>query len=324
MPEVPRGPRPPCTRGGADSGERKTGDDSTVVTVTCKPQSDSCAQGACLVVINGIDLGRKYTLTQASTVIGRAAQADIRIEENATSRNHAVIENRGGYFAVCDLGSTNGTYVNDREVRESVLVDGDQIKIGRTILKFLAGSNIEAGYHDEIYRLTTIDGLTQVYNKRYFLKELQRELNRSLRHGRELSLILCDIDHFKATNDTYGHLAGDYILRQVAQLMRQHIRRDDIIARYGGEEFVLLLPELGKAKAAPLAEKLRELVASRTFEFDNVAVAVTLSMGIADLSEHRGTMARHGRGNDCFALIRLADERLYRAKQAGRNTVEAG
>lgn len=304
------------------------GNDSTVVTVINKVPKDETgeSQEACLVVINGVDLGKKYSLAQASTVVGRSSKVDIQIDEDAISRSHAVIENHGNKFMLRDLESTNGTYVNDRDVREKRLVDGDQVKIGRTIFKFLSGSNIEASYHDEIYRLTTTDGLTQVYNKRYFLKEMEREMSRSIRYSRELSLVMCDIDHFKSINDTYGHLAGDYVLKQVAQRIRRHIRRDDVLARYGGEEFVLMLPELPKNRAIGTAEKLRKLIESEPFEFDNVTIPITLSMGVAGLPEYieevgGGAPEEMSKDINCFAFIKIADDRLYRAKEGGRNMV---
>ena len=262
-----------------------SGKDSTVVTVISKLKQEAPTRDACLVVINGADLGKKYPLTQTSTVVGRSSKVDIQIDEDSISRSHAVIDNLGDVIVARDLESTNGTYLNDRPItdpRGSRLLDGDQLKIGRTIFKFLSGSNIEAQYHDEIYRLTTMDGLTQVYNKRYFVKEMEREMSRSLRYSRNLSAIIMDIDHFKGVNDTYGHLAGDHVLRQVAKRISQHIRRDDIFARYGGEEFALLLPELVKDKAAQLGEKLRDLIERTPFEFDQIQIPVTISMGVAD------------------------------------------
>src|SRR5690554_2658462 len=167
------------------------GKDSTVVTVISQlPNKSSNSREACLVVINGVDLGKKYSLAQSSTVIGRSSKVDIQIDEESISRSHATIENYGDKIVARDLQSTNGTYVNDVAISERPLMDGDQIKIGRTIFKFLSGSNVEAQYHDEIYRLTTTDGLTQVYNKRFLLKEMEREMSRSLRYDRELSLIM--------------------------------------------------------------------------------------------------------------------------------------
>lgn len=298
------------------------GKDSTVVTVISKVPKEQAKKDACLVVINGADLGKKYVLSQSSTVIGRSSKVDIQIDEESISRSHAVIDNYGDSVIARDLESTNGTYVNDNQVREKKLMDGDQIKIGRTIFKFLSGSNVEAQYHDEIYKLTTTDGLTQIYNKRYFLKEMEREMSRSLRYDRELTLVMLDIDHFKAINDTYGHLAGDHILRQVARRIKEHIRRDDVFGRYGGEEFILMLPELGKVQGAHLGEKLRRLIDGEPFIFDNISIPITMSMGVADLVEYRDAVAALGDPElNPFAFVKISDDRLYVAKQTGRNRV---
>lgn len=302
-----------------------SGKDATVVTVITKLPEGQPKREACLVVINGADLGKKYVLTQSTTVIGRSSKVDIQVDEDSISRSHAVIENIDDTVVARDLESTNGTYVNDSPITERRLIDGDQIKIGRTIFKFLGGSNIEAQYHDEIYRLTTTDGLTQIYNKRYFVKEMEREMSRSLRYGRELTLVMCDIDHFKGINDTYGHLAGDHVLRQVARRITAHIRRDDIFARYGGEEFALLLPEIPLTRGAQLAEKLRRLIETEPFYFDKIQIPVTLSMGVADLEQYRVAARDHENGRELepnpFTFIKLADDRLYDAKKTGRNRV---
>lgn len=301
--------------------------DSTVVTVISQlPIKPVNALEACLVVINGADLGKKYNLTQNATIIGRSSKVDIVIDEESISRNHAVIETEGDGIIVRDPGSTNGTYVNDQTITSHRLREGDLVKVGRTIFKFISGSNIEAAYHDEIYRLTTTDGLTQVFNKRYFLQEMEREMSRCIRYNRALTLVMIDIDHFKPVNDTYGHLAGDHILKQCAQRIVRHIRRDDIFARYGGEEFILLLPEIDKTQGLYLADKLRDLVAREPFTFDKVDIPITLSMGVADVQEYLMRMppGEHNdpsSENNCFAFIKLADDRLYQAKEAGRNRV---
>ncbi|MCA9562725.1 MAG: GGDEF domain-containing protein [Myxococcales bacterium] len=299
------------------------GKDSTVVTVIREDGPVAEVGDACLVVINGADLGKRYPLTRLSTVIGRSSKTDVQIEEDAISRNHAMIVNRGDRYLLKDLGSTNGTYVNDRPVEELDLRDGDLIKIGRTIFKFLSGSNIESAYHEEIYRLTTTDGLTQIFNKRYFVENLEREMSRSLRYERNLSLVLFDIDHFKKTNDTYGHLTGDAVLKQVAQRILTIIRRDDIFARIGGEEFAVLTPEVNKDGAMHLAEKIRTCVEEAPCTFDGVDVNITVSLGVADLKDY--VKEYHGgeipSNFDCLELIALADKRLYKAKNSGRNRV---
>jgi len=317
------------------------GNDNTVVTVINKLQApEQSGEEACLVVINGIELGKKYALSQPTTVIGRSSKGDIQIDEEAISRSHATIYDTGEHYLLKDMASTNGTYVNDLEITNQPLRDGDQIKIGRTIFKFLTGSNVEASYHEEIYRLTTVDGLTQIFNKRYFLKAIEQEMSRSIRYDRNLSLIMCDLDHFKAINDTYGHLAGDHILKKVAQRINSQVRRDDIFARYGGEEFVLLLPEITRAQAVRIADKIRAIVAAEPFEFDDTEIHVTLSLGVADLEEFRQmtppvvSAVPESSGSlesistteaqevvNFHPFIKLADDRLYEAKERGRNRV---
>lgn len=291
----------------SDSGRNKT-----VVTVISRISDRPAGKEACLVVIYGLDLGKKYNLDRPSLIIGRSSKADIQIDQESVSRNHCKIINTGKTIMVRDLGSTNGTYVNDELVDEYVLRDGDFIKIGRCIFKFLSGSNIENAYHEEIYRLTTIDGLTQVYNKRYFLETLEREMGRAHRYRRDLSLIMFDIDRFKGINDTYGHLAGDYVLKQLAAVIKSRIRREDILSRYGGEEFAIILPEIDSYNALQFAEKIRRLTEKAVFKFEDTEIPVTISIGVAALPPGL---------EDPAEFIRLSDQHLYTAKNNGRNCV---
>jgi two-component system cell cycle response regulator len=285
----------------------------TVVTVISKISDRPVNLDAALVVIYGLDLGRKFDLTREETLIGRSSKADIQIDQESVSRNHAGITNTREGVRIRDLGSTNGTFINDELVEGTRdLRNGDLVKIGRTIFKYIAGGNIEAAYHDEIYRLTTMDGLTQIYNRRYFDEQLDREMSRSRRYERVLSLVLLDIDHFKKVNDQFGHLAGDSVLKQLASTVRTKIRREDVFARYGGEEFAILLPEVGLGGTRQLAEKARRLVEKQRFEFDKQPIPVTVSVGIATLEP------QHRESGD---LVRTADERLYEAKTLGRNRV---
>jgi two-component system, cell cycle response regulator len=284
----------------------------TVVTSISKISERPPTKEACLVVIYGNDLGKKYNLDAATLVLGRSSKSDIQIDQESVSRAHSKIVNTGKSIRIRDLGSTNGTYVNDEPIEEKVLGDGDLIKIGRTIFKFLSGGNIERAYHEEIYRLTTIDGLTQIYNKRYFLETLEREIARSNRYRREMSLVLFDIDHFKKINDTFGHLAGDQVLKTLASTIKAKIRREDLFARYGGEEFAIVLPEIDGYNAHQFAEKIRRIVEATEFIFEATKIPVTISMGVATLDAET---------SDSAALIKKADERLYEAKNAGRNCV---
>jgi two-component system cell cycle response regulator len=211
-----------------------------------------------------------------------------------------------------DNESTNGTYVNDHKIHEAWLKDGDLIKIGRAIFKFLSGDNIESLYHEEIYRLSTVDGLTQIFNKRYFLETLGRELSRARRYDRPLALVMFDIDYFKQCNDTFGHRAGDFILREISDVVRERARKVDVLARYGGEEFALILPEIELKGATLFAEKIRTMLAESKFSFEGRAIPVTISVGVAELTPDVATY------DD---LIKRADARLYKAKQTGRNKV---
>jgi diguanylate cyclase (GGDEF)-like protein len=271
------------------------------------------AHEAALVVIYGMDLGKKYNLDKKTVIVGRSSKCDIQVDQESISRNHVKLLNKDEDIALRDLGSTNGTYVNDKlMVTETILCDGDLIKIGRTIFKFLSGDNIENAYHEEIYRLTTVDGLTQVYNKRYFMENLERELSRAQRYGRDLSLLIFDIDHFKNVNDTYGHLAGDHVLKQMAELVKNNTRREDFMARYGGEEFAVILPEIDHDRAMVMGEKVRKLVEAEDFVFEKTSMPATVSIGVATVDDSI---------SEATEMIKLADTNLYEAKRAGRNRV---
>jgi diguanylate cyclase (GGDEF)-like protein len=269
---------------------------------------------AYLVVIYGNELGKRIPLGATDIECGRVMQTDIPLDDDAVSRKHARFAWTGSSYIVRDLGSTNGTFVNDVNVRERTLVDGDQIKIGRTIFKFIFGGNVELAYHEAIYHLMTFDGLTQTHNKRSFETTLEREVARSLRYKRPLSLVMFDIDHFKRINDEMGHLAGDAVLRQLAALIAANIRREDMLARVGGEEFALLVPEISLAGAGAMAEKLRVGVESAPFRFEEKAIELTTSFGVASLPIDGTPMTP-------TELYQAADAQLYRAKNGGRNRV---
>ncbi|MGQ0504798.1 MAG: diguanylate cyclase [Myxococcaceae bacterium] len=268
---------------------------------------------SCLVQIHGPELGRKYILEEEEFTIGRDVKNNIVVDLDNVSRRHAKITTRQGRSFVVDLGSTNGTYLNDEEVlEETALRSGDYVKVGGSIFKFLSGGNIESLYHEEIYQLTIVDGLTQINNKRYFLEYLEREMGRCHRYNRSLSLIMFDIDHFKKVNDTNGHLAGDYVLRDLAHLVRQRIRKEECFARYGGEEFAIVMPEAGPDNARRFAEKVRKMVEDHSFLFEGKKIDVTVSLGVADMGADM---------TEPLQFIKVSDGNLYKAKKAGRNRV---
>ncbi len=270
----------------------------------------------CLVVIYTKEptlLGKRFMLDHNPTRVGRGADNHVVLDGDSVSRRHAHFEQRGTAWLVVDDGSTNGTYCNDEQIsREAVLKNGDRVKVGPTIFKFLSGADVEAQYHEEIYRMTIMDGLTQIHNKRYLYEALEREIVRGRRHERHLAVLLFDIDHFKRINDMHGHLAGDFVLKEVARIIQSRIRRDEVFARYGGEEFVIVLPETGLSGALALAENLRQRVGSHGFVFQGERIPVTISMGCAQLAKDDKAAAD---------LIQRADEKLYEAKRGGRNRV---
>ena len=232
---------------------------------------------ACLVLIYpaGAELGKRYELAGAKEItIGRGADCDIQVDRDSVSRRHAKVTRAGTGWTVADLGSTNGSYVNDAQITQYSLRDGDLLKIGNAIFKFLVGGNIETAYHEEIYRMTIIDGLTQAFNKRYFIENLEKEIPRCTRHQRPLSLVMFDIDHFKKINDEHGHLTGDYVLKELARRVRTRVRKEEVFARYGGEEFALTLPETSRDQSMKVAEDLRRLVSAEPFDFEGDHIAV--------------------------------------------------
>lgn len=299
---------------------RNRGDGTLVLTFgelegMARPPDDD--DEACIILLHppGPDIGRRTPLTNVCYVVGRDASADLVIPRSTISRQHSrLMKREGSGWWVEDLGSTNGTFVNESRVSEERrLADGDQIRFGDTIFKFLSGSNVEAAYHEEIYRMTIVDGLTGVYNKRYFLDFLEREMARSHRHGQPLSLVMFDIDHFKQINDNRGHLAGDAVLKELCARIKVRIRREDLFARYGGEEFAAILTSTPLDGGVSFAEHVRLLVAQQPFRFDNQVIPVTVSLGVASTAGESGLEPQE--------LIRRADENLYAAKHGGRNQV---
>ncbi len=287
----------------------------TWVTAPRRPVSSS-SRDACLVHIypTGLGMGTRYPLGDAPLVVGRGADCDLRINDHSVSRRHARIQPEADGYSAVDLQSTNGTYVNDMPVSVCKLKDGDYLRIGNCIYRFLTGGNVEAEYHEEIYRLTIIDALTEIYNKRYLMEFLERELSRSLRYHRPLALVLFDIDLFKAINDEYGHLGGDFTLRELSGRVRGAVRKEELFARYGGEEFAVVLVETNLEGALTMAERLRLLIEKQPFQYEGKSFHVTISLGVAATTGDEPTLT-------ATELLQRADDKLYQAKREGRNRV---
>ena len=289
----------------------------TVIQHVDKPPA-VYAREACLVHIypTGPWMGTRHPLGDKPLIVGRGEDCDIRVLDTSVSRRHVRIEKVQDAFFVLDMHSTNGSFVNDTQSIAGDPIpmrDGDYLRAGNCIFRYLASGNVESDYHEEIYRLTIVDALTQIANARHFNEFLEREVLRTVRHSRPLSLVLFDIDRFKAVNDQLGHLGGDFTLRELAACVKKVVRREDQFARYGGEEFALVLIETSQKDAVLAAERVRALVEKHPFRFDDKVFNLTISLGVADCPLDGTATPRE--------LMRRADENLYAAKRAGRNRV---
>jgi len=285
---------------------------TTQLTLLSAGPTRNAPRSACVVVIHGEGLGKRADIEDRPVTVGRSQEADLHIPHKSVSRQHCEIRREGEAYRIRDLDATNRTRVNDQPVTETLLADGDHITLGECILKFISHASVEARYHEEVYQLATHDALTELYNRRHFVELVDKEIARSLRHGRPLVMCIIDVDLFKPVNDQYGHIAGDGVLRQMAALVRDFVRGEDIAARIGGEEFAVLLPESDLEAARAFAERLREAVAGAEFVLGGEQRRLTISIGIAGLAESR---------RERSALMQAADAALYRAKDEGRNRV---
>ena len=273
----------------------------------------------CFIVIAGGTVGMMYKLTKDDIYIGRATDAEVRVDDEGVSRRHARVSiTPGQQVILVDLGSTNGSFVNGHRVQEQVLRDGDKVQIGSTtVLKFSYQDALEESFQRKLFDSAVKDGLTQIYNKKYFMDRIETDFAYAKRHRSPLTLLLFDIDHFKKINDTRGHPCGDHVLRELATLVKKTVRNEDVFARFGGEEFAVLMRDVDDAKGLILAERMRRLIEAHVFEFEGQRIPVTVSIGI-------GTMAANTNPPiaDSAELVNRADQYLYNAKRAGRNRVE--
>jgi two-component system, cell cycle response regulator len=265
-----------------------------------------------LVIIEGASVGSLISVGDVPVTLGREPSNFVVLNTVGVSRRHAVVRKEGEDITIEDLGSKNGTFVNREPINKLILNDGDLVFIGAATLKFLSAENVERTYYDHLHEVSAQDSLTGLPNRRYFDDFLTREVARYHPTDGGLALLVIDVDHFKRVNDSLGHLAGDYILRELSKVMSAGLRRSDFLARYGGEEFALVLPGTPREIAAVIASKLRMKVEKYEFRYNEHLVPVTISVGVAMWSVQMS-------GHEEF--IKLADEQMYRAKNAGRNQV---
>jgi two-component system, cell cycle response regulator len=290
--------------------------------MTTNDPDTSAKRGACLIVIAGGTVGMMHKLpTSGEIFIGRTADAGIQIEDDGVSRKHARISiTTDRRIVLNDFGSTNGTYINGIKIVEQVLLDGDKIQLGPdVVLKFQYQDALDEDFQRRLFESAVKDGLTGIYNKKYFLDRIETDVAYAKRHKTPLALIIFDIDHFKKINDTYGHAAGDHVLKELSALVKRTIRGEDVFARFGGEEFVLLMRDVDEAQASMLAERLRRLVEQAQFEFDGKQIPFTISLGVCAMGANDDAPIQGSAD-----LVNRADQYLYKAKRAGRNRVMSG
>jgi diguanylate cyclase (GGDEF)-like protein len=271
---------------------------------------------ATLTVLRGPREGTVYRLRTGATVIGRGSESDIQLNADGVSRRHAQITETSGKYTLTDLGSTNGTACRGTWVEQAhLLKDGDRINLGGgVVLRFALEGELEQQLRAKLYDLATKDPLTRAYNRRYLDERMSSEWPWAVRHQQACALLMLDIDHFKEINDTWGHMAGDQVLKDLVDVVAQAIRSEDLLARVGGEEFAVLCRSTGQIQASLLAERLRRKVQAHPFAWDQQALKVTVSIGVATSAENSVSSTDD--------LMALADQRLYLAKHNGRNRVE--
>lgn len=274
---------------------------------------------ACFLVVGGDLNGTIIDLNEGDTYIGRQATNTVVLEFHGISKQHFVVKveqrpDKTWIYQISDLGSTNGTFVNDQKIEGLIeLQKNDIVKVGMFAFKFLPKGDPERLTYDKLNLEANTDGLTKCYNKHYFNQLLDLEVKKSKATGLPLSLIVFDLDHFKGLNDNFGHDAGDFVLKELADITRKlGVREGDLFARYGGEEFVILLPKTNLKNSFELAERIRKLIENHDFIYDGKKLPVTASLGVADF--------RPGVQSG-VELFKRADQAAYFSKQRGRNQV---
>lgn len=292
--------------------------DSTILITDIKAalsaaEKEADAKPACLLVVGGDLNGTIFDLPPGEITAGRSADNNIPLEYEGISRKHIKIVVADN-VVLSDMESRNGTFLNNTKITGTQeLKKGDIIKIGSIALKFLPKGDPERLAYDQLHLQANTDGLTKCFNKTYFNHSIEMEVKKSRIMGAPLTLIIFDLDHFKKLNDNFGHDAGDYVLKEMAELIRSGgVREGDVFARYGGEEFVVLLPKTNLKQGFEIAERLRKLVETHQFMYDNKRLPVTASIGVADY--------RTGVNNGTD-LFKRADSAVYKSKEGGRNQV---
>lgn len=271
-----------------------------------------------LIMVRGGMTGTMLRVGDRPTSLGRSGENTHQFHDATVSRRHAVIAyDSEGVAWLTDLGSSNGTFVDGKRLQPNQpmrLEDGSRIQLGAAlVLKYVSLDPCDERFQREMFERAVRDNLTGLYNRAYFLEQVGPLCDRNIQQDLGLAILMVDIDRFKLINDEYGHDAGDTVLREVARVLRESTRLEDLVARYGGEEFVFALPVANLDQAVERAERIRIQLAQRTIQAGDRPLRMTVSIGLScNLSGWPRTIS---------GLISAADEALYEAKLNGRNRV---
>lgn len=274
-----------------------------------------------LVFLNGDLLAVPIPLEREEVILGRALEADVRVNDTKVSRQHAKIttlkdpKGENDTYLLSDLESSNGTLLNGEPVKHETLQNGDKITIGKHLLRFELLDDIDREYQQQIRRLLAHDDLTGLLSSRSFFSELRRETARSTQNDTTFCVLMMDIDFFKNVNDTYGHLTGSKTIEEIGMCITKTLRTGDAASRFGGEEFAAFLLEAELPQALIAAERIRSAIENQPFSVIKQGKAsgihhITMSVGISSFP---------GDSTDPIELVEMADSALYRAKRLGRN-----
>ena len=264
-----------------------------------------------LVVLQGNEAGQRRVV-ERTMLLGRDPSNDLVLTDVGVSWHHARVEDRGDSWALVDLDSTNGTFVNRARVSEHVLRPRDRIRLGRTVVRFEVQDAVDQAYDDLMRRMLDIDDLSGLYARRKFDAELVRMLQVALGEATKLGLLVMDLDGIKGINDTHGHLFGAYVIGEAGHVIGRVLEGQGIGSRFGGDEFLAALPGADLGRAAEIGEQIRRTINEHHFERDRVVLHPGISIGAASCPES---------ANEASALFQRADEALYRAKHGGKNRV---
>jgi diguanylate cyclase (GGDEF)-like protein len=250
-------------------------------------------------------------------IVGRGDEAAFQLRDASVSRAHAAFRiPEGGGVTVEDLGSTNGTRLNSKNIEGAMsLEDGDLVRVGDVVLRFRLMDAADVAFQRDIstqVRNARKDAITGLFSRRYLDEQLPQLVKGHRRNKQPISLLMLDLDHFKRVNDDFGHQVGDTVLAEVAKAVQGAIRNADSAVRYGGEEFCIILPGTRRPEGQTVAERVRAAIEAIDFSDTQPGLKVTGSLGVATLADHE----------DIREWLQRADIALFTAKHAGRNRVE--